>query len=134
MLNPQPSGAGFVGVKSNLTEILEDVYEGVEIVCRAQGQLKYWKVVLNPRDSNIISGKYSYESKFLMDTDSEEFQTIRLSLSEFSAYYRGSVVLDAPPLMISDIGALGLQTFGGVYDEYKQGGVGSLEIDRISLF
>ena len=50
------------------------------------------------------------------------------------AYYRGSIVEDAPPLDLEKIGTFGLQTFGGVYDEFKQSGVGSLEIDLIALY
>ena len=52
----------------------------------------------------------------------------------FQAYYRGSIVEDAPPLDLENIGTFGLQTFGGVYDEFKQSGVGSLEIDLIALY
>ena len=40
---------------------------------------------------------------------------------------------DAPPLDLAKIGIFGLQTFGGVYDEFKQSGVGALEIDFIAL-
>ena len=49
------------------------------------------------------------------------------------AYFRGSVVEDAPPLDLAKVGVFGLQTFGGVYDEFKQAGVGALEIDFIAL-
>ena len=54
----------------------------------------------------------------------------------FQAYYRGSIVEDAPPLDLEKIGTFGLQTFGGVYDEFKQSsvGVGNLEIDVMALY
>ena len=42
-------------------------------------------------------------------------------------------MLDAPPLDLAKVGIFGLQTFGGVYDEFKQAGVGALEIDFIAL-
>ena len=90
--------------------------------------------MLNVKEDSVLDTKYTYEAKFQVDTASEEFQTIRVPLTEFHAYYRGSVLLDAPPLMLDQIGVFGLQTFGGVYDEYKQTGVGSLEIDYIALF
>ena len=57
-----------------------------------------------------------------------------LKIEYFQAYYRGSIVEDAPPLDLEKIGTFGLQTFGGVYDEFKQSGVGSLEIDLIALY
>ena len=57
-----------------------------------------------------------------------------LEIEYFQAYYRGSIVEDAPPLDLEKIGTFGLQTFGGVYDEFKQSGVGSLEIDLIALY
>ena len=75
---------------------------------------------------------------------------VHLPLTEFAAFFRGQQVEDAPPLDLTkvnpihqiscandispQIGAFGLQTFGGVYDEFKQSGVGTLEIDSISLY
>ena len=77
---------------------------------------------------------YSYEAKFQVELNSEEFERISIPFSAFKAYYRGAVVPDAPPLDLRKIGIFGLQTFGGVYDDYKQTGVGSLEIDFISVY
>ena len=82
---------------------------------------------------------------------------VHLPLTEFAAFFRGQQVEDAPPLDLtkvtkflfmaviestcfhkhifySQIGAFGLQTFGGVYDNFKQSGAGALEIDSISLY
>ena len=82
---------------------------------------------------------------------------VHLPLTEFAPFFRGQQVEDAPPLDLAQvislnftpiferlykqfvfffyqIGAFGLQTFGGVYDDFKQSGVGSLEIDSISLY
>merc|ERR1719336_3190730 len=53
MINPQPNGAGFAGVKSNISFSEEDLKtkpQGFLLKLRGQGQLKYWKVVLTDSD------------------------------------------------------------------------------------
>merc|ERR1711973_479949 len=128
MLNPQPNGAGFAGVKTNISEefgVLSENSEGFYFICRAQGNLKHWKIVLTNEEFSTGYPQYTYE---------EEFETIRIPFEEFKAYYRGAVVLDAPPLDLKKIGLFGFQTFGGVYDEFKQQGVGSLEIDIVAFY
>lgn len=136
LLNPQPNGAGFAGVKTNLTlENPSDYFgDGLMIQCRAQGNLKYWKFVLTNKEFSGQQADYSYEAKFQVDLNSAEFERVSIPFSDFKAYYRGAVVLDAPPLDLGKIGIFGLQTFGGVYDEFKQTGVGSLEMDFISVY
>ena len=52
IINPQPNGAGFAGVKSNVTFEDVDGKEGVLLQCKGQGSLKYWKVVLT--DSEFL--------------------------------------------------------------------------------
>ena len=44
----QPNGAGFAGVKSNITFSAEDVSDATEVLLqtRAQGSLANWKIVL----------------------------------------------------------------------------------------
>ena len=94
----------------------------------------------------------------------DHFDQVHLPLTEFAAFFRGQQVEDAPPLDLTkvarkkiiikkfrsssitiytsskqtiipaQIGAFGLQTFGGVYDDFKQSGVGTLEIDSVSLY
>ena len=99
-----------------------------------QGNLKHWKIVLTNEEFSTGYPKYTYEAKFEVNLGSEEFETIRIPFEEFKAYYRGAVVLDAPPLDLKKIGLFGFQTFGGVYDEFKQQGVGSLEIDIVAFY
>ena len=57
LLNPQPNGAGFAGVKYNLTETLENNSEGFEIKCRGNGDIRYWKIVLNVKDDKCLGYK-----------------------------------------------------------------------------
>merc|ERR1712215_467902 len=46
VINPQPNGAGFAGVKVNISfEDYQDK-EGIQLRIRGQGNLKNWKVVL----------------------------------------------------------------------------------------
>lgn len=138
VINPQPNGAGFAGVKSNITfseEHLQAKPQGFLLKLRGQGQLRYWKVVLTNSDQLGLPLLYTYEHKFpLQSLNSGEMEEVDLPLTEFAAFFRGQEVEDAPPLDLAKIGAFGLQTFGGVYDDFKQSGVGSLEIDSISLY
>jgi len=139
MINPQPNGAGFAGVKSNVNfsseEHLQAKPQGFLLKLRGQGQLQYWKVVLTDSDQLGLPLLYSYEHKFhLHSINNGEMEEVHLPLTEFAAFYRGQQVENAPPLDLTKIGAFGLQTFGGVYDEFKQSGVGTLEIDSVSFY
>ena len=136
LLNPQPNGAGFAGIKTNLSLDLDNFNstEGLVLQLRAQGDMDYWKVVITNQEFAGQTAPYTYEAKFLVNKDSKDFQMIRIPFLDFKAYYRGSLVIEAPPLELEKIGTFGLQTFGGVYDEYKQAGVGSLEIDFIGIY
>jgi len=138
MINPQPNGAGFAGVKSNISFSEEDLKtkpQGFLLKLRGQGQLKYWKVVLTDSDQVGLPLLYTYEHKFPLNSlNNREMEEVHLPLTEFAAFFRGQQVEDAPPLDLTKIGAFGLQTFGGVYDDFKQSGVGTLEIDSISLY
>jgi len=138
VINPQPNGAGFAGTKTNITfsdEQLKDRPQGFLLKLRGQGQLQYWKVVLTNSDQLGLPLLYTYEHKFpLHSLNNGEMEEVHLPLTEFAPFFRGQQVEDAPPLDLAQIGAFGLQTFGGVYDDFKQSGVGSLEIDSISLY
>ena len=134
MINPQPNGAGFAGVKTNLSLAGHDGKEGVLLRVRGQGALQHWKVVLTDSEFLGLTKLYTYEAKFALNLGSEEFQTIELPFSEFKAFYRGQEVPDAPVMDLKKIGAFGLQTFGGVYDEFKQRGAGSLEMDFVAIY
>ena len=136
LLNPQPNGAGFAGIKTNLTLDLNKtgVAEGLLLQLRAQGNLEFWKVVMTNSQFYSQTAPYNYEAKFRVAQDNEDFKRINIPLSDFQAYYRGALIPDAPPLQLEKIGTFGLQTFGGVYDEFKQSGVGSLEIDFIAMY
>jgi len=137
MINPQPNGAGFAGVKSNISFSEEDLRtkpQGFLLKLRGQGQLQYWKVVLTNSDQLDLPLLYTYEHKFRLNSLNNEIEEVHLPLTEFAAFFRGQQVEDAPPLDLTKIGAFGLQTFGGVYDDFKQSGVGTLEIDSVSLY
>ena len=64
-------------------------------------------------------------------TPEKEFEVISLPLSEFQYYFRGLLVEDHTPLDLASIKTLGIQTFVGVYDDFEQSGVSTLEIDTI---
>jgi len=134
LINPQPNGAGFAGVKNNITFEDNEGKEGILLQVRGQGGLKYWKVVLTDSEFLGLTKLYTYEAKFPVNLESEDFEIVRLPMSEFKAFYRGQEIPDAPPMDLKKIGAFGLQTFGGVYDQFKQTGAGSLEIDYVAFY
>ena len=137
MINPQPNGAGFAGVLTTIPESVASHAEstGLRLHVRGQGQLQHWKVVLTDRDQVGVRGGYEYEQKFQLQTMSErQFETVELPFSNFRAFKWGKEVEDAPPFDLVKTGTFGFQTFGGVYDHYKQQGTGSLEIDFVSFY
>ena len=130
MINPQPNGAGFAGVSTKMPAVQAEGAKGLELKVRGQGQFKHWKVVLK---DNVQP--FDYEHKFaLQKMDECEFEDVRLPFSSFEAYKRGKKIDDAPILDLNKVTSIGVQTFGGVYDDFKQNGTGSLELDSISVY
>lgn len=142
IINPQPNGAAFAGVHTNMPRSRNLTFpesednshaKGLKIFVKGQGQLKFWKVVLKD-DVNIMS--YDFEQKFEIKNDdhNHQFEAIYLPFCDFKAYFRGKEVPDAPDLNLKNIETFGLQTFGGIYDDFKQCGTGSLEIDYVTYY
>ncbi|XP_015112417.1 uncharacterized protein C9E9.15 isoform X2 [Diachasma alloeum] len=129
LLNPQPNGAGFAGVRVptvwNLTE-----YRNIEIKCRGQGANDHYKVVLRHKGLSA-NNEISYEQFFTVPLSTEEFSTITLPLVEFKPYFRGRQKPDGEPLDTARITMFGLQVYGGVYSAFKQKGVSALEVETI---
>jgi len=134
MLNPQPNGACFAGsnVDISLGHLVNK--DGIQIRCRSQGQLSHWKVVLKYTEDNRVNSLISYEQLFEMNLESEELEDIFLPFHQFKAYFRGDLIVDAPALDVQQVGRIGLQAYGGVYEDYKQSGTGSLEVDFIKAY
>ena len=137
MINPQPNGAGFAGMKTTIPDSAASQAgsTGLRLYVRGQGELKHWKVVLTDKDQVGVIGGYDYEQKFkLQKISRREFEIVDLPFSDFKAYRRGKEVKDAPAFDLTKTGSFGFQTFGGVYDGYKQQGSGSLEIDDVTFY
>merc|ERR1719318_370451 len=130
LLNPQPNGACFAGFRT-VMPTLSDAQknaQGFSLNIRGQGKLDYYKIVVNRVDVN-----YDFEHKFQI-TQKDSFAEQKLLFSDFKAYYRGKEVANPVPFDLSKADKIGVQAFGGVYDQYKQSGTGSLEIDNITFF
>ena len=139
LLNPQPNGACFAGFRSQC-DFLSSNYEAIQLRLRgAQGDLWRYKVLLtNQKDTY----QGSYDAYFNVSDACQCKNTkgtchcevdISLPMDDFKAYYRGKLDPDAPPLNSSNVVSFGIQAAGGVYEQDKQAGVGSLEIDWIKL-
>ncbi|XP_043672444.1 uncharacterized protein LOC122631170 [Vespula pensylvanica] len=132
LLNPQPNGAGFAGVRTRVNLNLTD-FETIVITCRGQGKNNHYKAVL--RHKGLDSNKdLSYEQFFQVPMSNEEFSTVSLKLDSFKPYYRGQEIPDGEPLDVENITMFGLQVYGGVYLPFKQSGVSALEIVTIDAF
>lgn len=94
LLNPQPNGAGFAGMRT-ATRLDLSAYGRLALSCRGQGQNFGYKVVLRHRGLNDEPNP-SYEQTFQAPRD--EFGVVELPLQNFTAYYRGRPVPDAIPL------------------------------------
>ncbi|XP_033227073.1 uncharacterized protein LOC117179414 isoform X2 [Belonocnema kinseyi] len=129
LLNPQPNGAGFAGVRTP-TNLNLSSFKHIAITCRGQGENEHYKVVLRHNDLET-NEDISYEQFFTAPMSSEKFSTISMSLENFKAYFRGREVEDATPLNTSNVTMFGLQVYGGVYLPIKQKGVSALEIETI---
>ena len=127
LLNPQPNGAGFAGMRTTTSLNLSDK-SNIVLSCRGQGQNYGYKVVLRHRGLDEEPNP-SYEQMF--EAPKEDFGIVELPLKNFLPYYRGKQVKDIP-LDKSNITNVELQMYGGVYLSTKQSGVSSLEINWIS--
>ncbi|XP_043275063.1 uncharacterized protein [Venturia canescens] len=130
LLNPQPNGAGFAGVRTR-TNLDLTGYKYIEMLCRAQGANQNYKIVLRHRgmaaDSDV-----EYEHFFSVSTSNGGFETVKVTLADFKPYFRGREQPDEPPLDVANITMFGIQVYGGVYLPIKQKGVSSLEIKTIT--
>lgn len=126
LLNPQPNGAGFAGIRHPVDFDLSP-FSSLKLRVRGQGNTTNFKVVLK-HHGEVGDGSPSYEQFF---TASNQFQDIELPLNLFKPFWRGQPVPDAEALDTSNITSLGIQFYGGVYEQQKQSGPATLEMDWI---
>ncbi|XP_058799151.1 uncharacterized protein LOC131668752 [Phymastichus coffea] len=129
LLNPQPNGAGFAGVRTPVTWDLREFNE-FRMKCRGQGQNSHYKVVLRHKNSSS-NDDIEYEQFFEAPMSGSSFGEVVLPLANFKAYFRGREIKDAEPLDLGHLTMFGLQVYGGVYLPIKQSGVSALEIELI---
>lgn len=68
LLNPQPNGAGFAGIRKPVNFDLSR-FKNIEIVCRGQGQNNHYKINLKHRGQNSnedLSYEQFFTVKFLL--------------------------------------------------------------------
>ncbi|KAK7793425.1 hypothetical protein R5R35_006986 [Gryllus longicercus] len=129
LLNPQPNGAGFAGVRISTSLDLHH-YENIALKVRRQGNVPGYKIILRHKGLNDEPHP-TYEQFFMVALN--EFQVVNLPLADFKPFYRGR------PLNESEVGSLdtrnitsfGVQVYGGVYLPVKQSGPSTLEVDWI---
>jgi len=136
LLNPQPNGAGFAGMKRwiNETEFQDSTLTGdpgVILRARAQG-LNNWKVILYHKMQNV-DPYVTYEGFFEMPSNRTVFSDVEINIDSFLPYFRGRQVSDADKLDVTKIAGIGVQAYGGVYVEHKQAGPGTLEMESLVI-
>nr|CAD7431832.1 unnamed protein product [Timema monikensis] len=127
LLNPQPNGAGFAGMRV-LTALDLSPYSQIRLRIRAQGNSSGYKMVLRHKGEDDEPYP-TYEQFFQVHQGA--FEDLSLPLSQFIPYYRGRPLNSSEPLDQSNITSLGLQVYGGVYLSTKQAGPSTLEMDWI---
>ena len=63
----------------------------------------------------------------------DDFEIVTLKFEDFHQMVDGQINPNEVRLNISDINTFGFQAFGGVYDDFKQSGPGTLEIEYVKL-
>ncbi|VDN97418.1 unnamed protein product [Rodentolepis nana] len=120
-LVPLPNGACFAGVLSIVT-FNADSYDGVVIKLKRTGNNEWFKI--------LFDQEYSYEYFFKAP---ENFEEIKFPFSDFKPYHWGKRVNSTRPLDSKDL-RFGVQIFGGFYEDYKQSGNGSLEVQWVKAY
>ena len=133
LLNPQPNGACFAGMNSkNLPLTNWSNFQKLKMKIRSQAaNFAQWKIVL--RTSASVDRFTTYQQEFPVENNSAEFQIVTLDLSGFHQFVDGNVRPDEVILDKTDIQSFGFQAFGGVYEDFKQSGPATLEIDYVKL-
>lgn len=129
LLNPQPNGAGFAGMKISVQWDLSN-HTSLLIRLRGQGSNSHYKV--NLRHKGLDTEPHpSYEQMF--EAPMNSFGEINLPLNNFEPYYRGRKLdpKEVGYLDLHNITNFEFQMYGGVYLPYKQSGPSSLEIDWV---
>ena len=62
-----------------------------------------------------------------------DFEVVVLKFEDFHQMIDGQINPNEVPLNKIDIKTFGFQAFGGVYDDFKQSGPGTLEIEYVKL-
>jgi hypothetical protein len=133
-LVPQPNGACFAGVKHDLPPSTLSTAKGLTVAVKARGGISNWKVVLTL--AGVPTSTCSYQALFkVMPVEGDaDVELVTLPWSAFSPVARGKALdpTTAPALAPGSIDTLGVQAYGGVYENEQQQGVGLLEIHFIS--
>ncbi|KAL1451735.1 hypothetical protein WDU94_006085 [Cyamophila willieti] len=129
LLNPQSNGACFAGSRTDVKFDLSK-YDMLVLFGHVHGNHNAsYKIVLQHngiQDNRVPCYEYIFHAQ-----PSHEPLLFQLPLDEFKPIFRGRYVPGTPPLNKANITRLGIQTFGGVYEQTKQSGVSCLSIDWI---
>ncbi|CAG0879500.1 unnamed protein product [Darwinula stevensoni] len=130
LLIPQPNGACFAGVYKPVNLDLSE-YSHMSIRLRGQGENSRYKLSMDDISTGSM-GHPHYEAFFQIPLG--DFTDMTIPFSDFKPYFRGKGPLnDTRPLDLKHITRVGIQVYGGVYEDHKQSGVSSMEIDWIKV-
>ncbi|XP_033229177.1 uncharacterized protein LOC117180785 [Belonocnema kinseyi] len=130
ILNPQPNGAAFAGMRTTLPNLNLSSFKNITISCRGEGNNMNYKIVLRHNGQHANEDN-TYEQFFTVSMSTTQFSTNYLPLQDFKAFFRGQEVMNATPLNTANITMFGLQMYGGVYLPIKQTGESDLIIEAI---
>ncbi|KAJ8960930.1 hypothetical protein NQ318_020230 [Aromia moschata] len=128
MLNPQPCGAAFAGIRK-IVDLDISGYEAISLEVRGRGQYKGYEFVLRHKGqagSDAPSYVYFFEVPF-------DFEVVRLPIKQFKPYLMGNYYDKGEPLDTSRITSIGILAYGGAHLPKKQQGAAALEVNWIKL-
>ena len=128
LLNPQDSGAGFAGVRHPIKLSLSPA-SLFTLMVRSQGQNTHFKIYV--RHHGELGDEFPTYENIVEIPAGGEVHPVFFSTLELKPYRRGKPDMDADPLDSSDITDFGIQFPGGLYEDFKQSGPATLEIDTI---
>jgi NADH dehydrogenase [ubiquinone] 1 alpha subcomplex assembly factor 1 len=132
LLNPQSNGAAFAGMYFDGPYDFKS-FSGFEIKLKLQSlNIKQWKVILKQLKSDDRFETYEHKFEPKQETN-HDFEIVTMKFSDFHQHINGTINPNEPALDLAKIATFGFQTFGGVYDDFKQSGPGSLELDYVKL-
>ncbi|CAH0557867.1 unnamed protein product [Brassicogethes aeneus] len=130
LLDPQPDGAAFAGIRKNVKLDLTNVNK-ISMNIKSRGEYRGYEFCLRDRGlSGVRAPAYCQYFK-----GPEDFETVNFAIDEFKPHFEGQILTNYTALDKANVSQLSLLTYGGVRlpKHMQQSGVAAMEINWISI-